>query len=82
MQWKDRELVTKGDVANAMQGLKTEQEADAFMEVMRTAGPHAEDNIGYMVGYFSDPEVRHRLYKWLKVKHPVFGGVEANGETG
>jgi len=80
MKWNGVELDTIGKVCTALQGLKTQEEADEFMAGMREEGPdHADANIGYIIGYLS-AEDRQRLYGLLKVKHPIFGDQEPSPE--
>ena len=51
---------------------KTKEEAQEFMRLYRAENPYADENIGYVLGYYS-PAERARLQDWFGVTHPVFG---------
>lgn len=74
MIWKDKDLKTLGDVADVV-GAITEADdkeaADEFMRLAREEGEHADENIGYLTGYF-DPEIAAKMRKLFGVRHPVF----------
>jgi hypothetical protein len=72
MLWKGKELRTVGDLMNAMGKLVDEREAQDFMRLYRAENEHADQNIGYLTGYFSREDT-YRLQLWCGVAHPVFG---------
>lgn len=72
MKWKGKELETVGEIMNVVVSITEEKEASEFMSAYKEASPHAEENIGYMTGYYSSKEAI-RLRKLFKVTHPIFG---------
>lgn len=72
MVWKGEMLHTYGDVMRAMAAVESQEEAAEFMDLYRAENPSADENIGYMTGYFSREE-KHRLQELFDVEHPIFG---------
>jgi len=71
--WKGQELKTIGDTCEAMDKLQNKEEAQAFLALARTANPkHADENIGYLMGYLSRPRWA-QLAEWFGIQHPIFG---------
>jgi len=65
---------TYGELANAVAACKTQEEANEVFKKAKEDNPEfAEQNIGYLIGYFSDKEQK-RLYKFFETcNHPIFG---------
>lgn len=78
MIWKDKEINTVGDIADAIYAILNspdpKAEGAAFMDLYRAANTHADDNIGYVIGYMEPADVRDLAYKVMGVYHPVFRG--------
>ena len=56
-----------------MDKLENKEEAQAFLALARTANPkHADDNVGYLMGYLSRPRWA-QLSEWFGISHPIFG---------
>lgn len=72
MDWKGRELAIIRDYMDALGGLENPEEAQEFMHLAREDSPYADENIGYLTGYFT-PETTQRLQRWCGVTHPIFG---------
>lgn len=72
MKWKGKKLVTIGDISSAMEAIaaseNAEEEAAEFMRRYRAASPHADQNIGYLCGYFGN---RLEVQKLFGVEHPL-----------
>ena len=51
----------------------TKEKAEKILQLAKEDTPHAEDNIGYLIGYFPKPDAE-RLYKLFPTcNHPIFG---------
>lgn len=73
MIWKDQELKTIGDLMDkGINMCDTPEEAQEFMRQYRSENEYAEQNIGYVSGYYSQEEA-NRIRDWFAVDHPVFG---------
>lgn len=73
MMWKEKEIKTMGELAEAMKTVTTKEEGQEFMKLARAENPeHADHNIGYITGYFSHQDAE-RLRDLLDVSHPIFG---------
>ena len=73
MKWKNKELVSVGDLTDVIEKITTREEAQEFLQCYRgTGNVHADQNIGYILGYFSNEE-RERLYGLFGTPHPIFG---------
>ena len=70
MIWKRKELVTVGDIIEAVEAIRSRKDAHKFMKLFRIETPHADDNIGYISGYCKNPK---RILDWFQVSHPIFG---------
>jgi len=73
LNWKGKELVTYGDIMDAILACETPEEMRACMDAYRAENPHADGSIGYMTGYY-DNETAKRVKRWLGVRHPIFDG--------
>jgi len=73
MKWKGEELKTTGDLCyKGIDKCDTPEEAQEFMRLYRAENEHADENIGYISGYY-DPENMRRIQEWFCVAHPIFG---------
>lgn len=75
MNWNDRELDTIGklmDTAIAIMQSGDSAAGQRFLEAYRAENQHADENIGYMAGYYSR-ETADALLTFFHVSHPVFG---------
>jgi hypothetical protein len=73
MRWKGEELRTIGDLMNkGIDRCDTPEEAQEFMRLYRAENEHADENIGYLSGYYS-PERAQQIREWFGVVHPIFG---------
>jgi hypothetical protein len=70
---------TAGEVMNTLIACPTREDAVAAMNAFREDNPHADANVGYMLGYY-DPATKKRLQEWLSVSHPIFGAQEPTPE--
>jgi hypothetical protein len=70
--WKGKTLTTTGHIMDAVNEINSPEEARQFMSAYRKATPHADENIGYMSGYFSSEKMK-QIQQWFEVSHPVFG---------
>lgn len=71
--WRGKVLATLGDIMNAVVAVKTQAEADQFLEAYRSINAHADDNIGYLLGYLSREEAT-RLFTLFRTPHPMLSG--------
>lgn len=79
MIWQGNDLVTIGDLMNAIEAIyeiadveERQRTADTFMEQYRAENEHADENIGYLTGYFGRGTMVAML-RLFKTAHPVFG---------
>ena len=72
MKWKGVELKTMGDMADVIKNIVTKEDATEFMRLYRAENEHANENIGYLTGYFSFEEA-DRMRSLFDVSHPIFG---------
>jgi hypothetical protein len=73
MIWRDVELKTIGDLMKyGIDTCSNREEAEEFMRVYRAECEHADENIGYLSGYYG-PEEMQRIQDWFGVAHPFFG---------
>lgn len=70
--WKGKELKTMGDIMDAAIAITKPAEAKTFMKIYKERNSHAEENLGYMCGYYGK-ETSDRIRKLFKVSHPIFG---------
>lgn len=61
-----------GQVMDALIACPTQEDAIQAMNAYRAACAHADQNVGYMLGYYS-AETEARLQGWLGLTHPIFG---------
>jgi len=79
--WKGRILKTMGETMQAIQDVRTPEEARAFLMAYEEITPHAKANIGYGLGYCSAAE-RDRLAALFDgCNHPVFGAGFGRGNN-
>lgn len=82
MFWKGKELLTMGDMSDAVAKIVSEgtrHEAETFMTAYRAESVHAAANVGYLSGYFGR-ETRQKICDWFQVAHPIFGTYEPTPE--
>lgn len=72
--WEGKQLNTIRDLMDAMFVIDHAEHAAFFMAEYRKANPHADQNIGYILGYVEPPARRQEMYALFMVKHPIFGG--------
>lgn len=73
MTWKGEELITIGDLMDkGIDRCDTPEEAQAFMRIYRAENEFADENIGYLSGYYGHNNMR-RIQEWFGVAHPIFG---------
>jgi hypothetical protein len=74
MIWNGKTISTAGDLFDAAASCTTQQQADEFLTAYRAHNEHADQNLGYIIGY-GDDATRNRLYGLFRLNHPVFGRV-------
>lgn len=73
MNWKGQELSTIGDLMrNGIDKCDNPEEAQEFMHLYRAENEYADQNIGYLSGYYG-PDKMRRIQEWFGVAHPIFG---------
>lgn len=75
MVWKGKELETIRDLMSAMDEIyarKDKDDATKFMDLYRSVNEHANENIGYLCGYY-DTETHAGMMELFDVFHPFFG---------
>lgn len=72
MLWKGKEIKTIEDAMNALRDIHTKEDAQEYLRLARLDGPYADQNIGYLFGYFSRPRWQE-LSNLFGILHPVFG---------
>lgn len=75
MTWKGRELSTVGDLSDVVLRITAEDDglaAHEFMTEYRRVNTHADQNVGYLSGYY-DPHTTKKVQRLFGVAHPVFG---------
>lgn len=70
--WKGKEIITFGDISEAVSSIGTEKESAEFLELYSSVCNYALHNIGYIAGYYG-PDTMARIHKLFKAKHPIFG---------
>lgn len=70
--WNGKPMVTVGDISDAMSSISDKAEALAFREAYRATNEYADQNIGYLTGYYDRTEMQ-RLQELFDVGHPIFG---------
>jgi hypothetical protein len=72
MIWKDKEIKTIDDAMTALRDIHTKEEAAEYLRLARLEGPYADENIGYLFGYFNRDRWKE-LSELFGILHPVFG---------
>jgi len=73
MDWKGQKISTIGDLMyKGIDKCDSPEEAQEFMRLYRVENEYADQNIGYLSGYYGS-ENMHRIQKWFEVVHPIFG---------
>lgn len=72
MIWKDKEIKTIDDAMAALRDIHTKEEAAEYLRLARLEGPYADENIGYLFGYFNRDRWKE-LSELFGILHPVFG---------
>jgi len=72
MLWKGKEIKTIGDAMEALEGIHTKEDAAEYLQLARLEGEYADQNIGYLFGYFSRERLKE-LTGLFGIPHPVFG---------
>lgn len=73
MNWKGQELSTLGDLMRkGIDKCANPEEAQEFMRLYRVENEYADENIGYLSGYYDSDNMR-RIQEWFGVAHPIFG---------
>lgn len=70
--WNGKERRTIGDLMDAMGEVTTREEGTRFMAEYRLVNRHADENIGYLTGYFGQEEAAAKR-ELFDVAHPIFG---------
>lgn len=71
--WDGAKLDTIRDLLDGASKAQREGRAQEFLAAYRAVNEHADQNIGYILGYVEPPERRRELYEAFTVTHPVFG---------
>lgn len=71
--WEGRSAGTIGDLLKEACRAEREGKASAFLDAYRATNPHADANLGYIIGYLEPPETRQRMYRAYALQHPIFG---------
>ena len=72
--WEGKSLDTIRDLMDAMFKIDHAEHAAYFMAEYRKVNPHADKNVGYLIGYVEPAERRQAMYALFMVKHPIFNG--------
>lgn len=73
MRWKGKDIETYGEIMDyGIDQCHTKEEAAEFLALYRLETEHADDNIGYISGYYG-PERMHEVQELFNLTHPVFG---------
>ena len=73
--FEDKEVNTVGELLDAAVESMRNGKAAEFLAAYRAVNEHANANLGYVIGYCSDP-LRSDLYKAYGVQHPIFGAMD------
>ena len=83
MEWKGKTLETAGEIMDAvcliLKEDNPEEKAQEFMNIYRSENQYADENIGYMSGYYS-AETMKRIQEVFVVRHPIFGNFIPSAE--
>jgi len=72
MNWHGQILTTYLDLLREVARVGSPEEAHEFLSAYRQVNPHADSNIGWMIGDV-DRDVGRRIIEWFGCSHPVFG---------
>jgi len=72
MNWHGRTLSAYTDLIDAVTRVGSPEEAQEFLSAYRQVNPHADVNVGWMIGDV-DRDVGRRIIEWFGCSHPVFG---------
>jgi hypothetical protein len=72
MFWKGKEIKTIDNAMEALRDIHTKEEAAEYLRLAKEEGPYAEQNIGYLFGYFNRDRWKE-LSELFGVLHPLFG---------
>jgi len=72
MKWHGQTLLVYTDLIDAVSKVGSPEEAQEFLSAYRQVNPHADENIGWMIGDV-DRDVGKRIIEWFGCSHPVFG---------
>ncbi len=72
-EWDGQPLPTIGELLSAADAAERAGRAQEFLTAYRAHTPHADGNLGYIIGYMGD-EDRARMYAAYALVHPIFGG--------
>lgn len=73
MTWHDKPVDTIGDLFDAALKAARDGEAAAFLSAYRAVNDHADENLGYVIGY-GDEDSRRLMYEAFDLTHPMIGG--------
>lgn len=73
-EWDGKPRETLGTLLIAAMEAEQAGKAAEFLAAYRAYTPHADSNLGYLIGYVEPPELRHELYQAYAIGHPIFGG--------
>lgn len=80
MVWKGRRLRNIAELMDdGIDACLSIEEAREFMKLYREHTPSADENIGYISGYY-DVEDAKRIRRWFEVVHPIFGTTDPTSE--
>lgn len=71
--WDGKPVDTIGDLFDAAVAATDSGQAQAFLTAYRAANEHADDNLGYVIGY-ADTDRRKAMYEAFDLTHPMIGG--------
>lgn len=72
MLWKGKEIKTIQDAMDALRDIHTKEDAQEYLRLARLDGEFADQNIGYLFGYFNRDRWKE-LSELFGILHPVFG---------
>ena len=72
-RWEGRSTATIGELLDEAARAEREGKAAAFLDAYRATNPHADANLGYLIGYLEPAETRRRMYRSYALEHPIFG---------
>lgn len=72
--WRGMPTSTIGELFDAARQAWRDGTADKFMAEYRSWNEHADQNIGYLIGYVGSADERASMYAAFGVSHPLIGG--------